>query len=393
MRTQTDKYKFITQTDYDAVRGQDWPTYSSFILHKDIPDFVYNEIDSMLSPPKQFNHPSYCVLPFYGWEYPQNKSCCYFPEQFDLAAVKSDMLAGRRPSACQACWNLEDRGIKSDRILKNETFDFYYKKNLSDLLHECKEGKNHINHYKIDTSNTCNATCVTCGSHASSAWGKLEKKNGLVPRRHWRMTQPAATKLIDYKTAMSVNFRGGEPLLSKTNFYILEQLIKAKNTDCFVSFQTNGSLIPNKEQEALLSRFKNLNFSFSIDGVGPVFEYLRYPLKWSQLETTLAWFRQRNIDVSVMYTISNLNVLYHQQTMSWFEQNHLNYQVNLVYDPAWFAPNALPESAKRHINFDFVDCAQDQANYELFLTKIAEQDRWKGIHMRDYLPELCELLG
>ena len=97
--------------------------------------------------------------------------------------------------------------------------------------------------------------------------------------------------------------------------------------------------------------------------------------------------------VSVNYTVSNLNVFYHKQTMSWFENNKIPYAYNLVYSPAWFAPSVLPADVKSHINFDFAQANDNEALYAVFKEKIAQQDTWKGIRMRDYLPELAELLG
>jgi hypothetical protein len=65
----------------------------------------------------------------------------------------------------------------------------------------------------------------------------------------------------------------------------------------------------------------------------------------------------------------------------------------LVYDPAWFAPSVLPASVKSQIDFDFVQTSKNEELYAVFKEKIAQQDTWKGINMRDYLPELVELLG
>lgn len=391
MPIEVDKYNFITEGDYNSVSGPDWPSYSAFQQHKNVPDFVYNEIDNMLSPQKQFEHPTFCVLPFYSWEYPQNRSCCLLPDNHNLDKIKTDMLNDVRSDACAKCWDLEDFGHKSDRQLKNENLDFYFDKNIQDIFIDCQQGKNYINHYKIDTDNTCNAVCITCGGHSSSSWNQLLKANKQTSRKNWKILPKDLQ--IDYKTAEIINFRGGEPLLSKTNFYILEQLILAGNTECFVSFQTNGSITPTPKQEEILKNFKNLNFSFSIDGTGPVFEYLRYPLKWSDIEKNLAWYKERNHIVGVNYTISNLNVFYHEQTKAWFESNKIPYLYNLVYHPEWFAPSVLPTSVKLQINFNFMDSNKNEELYIVFKEKIAQQDAWKGISMRDYLPELVELLG
>jgi sulfatase maturation enzyme AslB (radical SAM superfamily) len=221
----------------------------------------------------------------------------------------------------------------------------------------------------------------------------LLQKNQQPTTGVWRIEPQTMDQQIDYDHAKVISFRGGEPFLSKTNFYILKKLIEIGNTDCFITFQTNGSIVPTSQQLEILSHFKNVNISLSLDGTGPVFEYLRYPLKWADIENTIDWYRKRNFDTSVAYTLSNLNVLYHAQTTAWFEKQNLNYLINQVYSPAWFRPSSLPESVKNSIEFDFVNSDEDSKNYSIFREIIAEQDSWKGIRMQDYLPELCDLLG
>ena len=398
--TLKDRYSYITPEDYITVAGPDWPTFDRFQQHVDVAQSVYDEINNMLAPQRKFDHPAFCVLPFYGLEQPDNTACCLLPQDHDIQQVRQDMLQGRRTSACGKCWNLEDAGIKSDRLLKNETMSFYLDVDTQQLFDQCVAEQNTTTLYKIDTSNTCNATCVTCNSQASSAWAPLERKNSTVPARSWRIRNNTADTWIDYATATSITFRGGEPLLSATNFHILEQLITHNNTECFISFVTNGSVTPSNHQLDLITQFPNKNFCFSIDGVGPVFEYLRYPLKWSTIEKNLEFCKNNNISRSVSYTLSNINVWYHAQTVKWFQDNNLPYQLNPVYDPAYFHPSMLPLGIKQQLlsQSECKDLAPllepqcSQTDLDLFFAKLKEQDTWKGIHLQDYLPELANQL-
>ena len=397
------RYQAISQRDYEAVAGPDWPNYTEFQLHKSVSLSVYAEIDEMLTGPKLFDNAAFCVLPFYARELPGSRPCCYLPDRYDLEQIKKDMLLGQRPVDCQKCWYLEDSGIKSNRQLHNETTDFYFDQDLSDIFESCQQGLNQTLHYKITSSNTCNSTCITCSSAASSLWGQLESRNGVTLQKNWSMNLEHFTDDIDFANAESIGFLGGEPLLSPTNFKILEQLIKHKNTDCFINFQTNGGVELSQRQRDILSEFSNINMSFSIDGVGPVFEYLRYPLRWDLLLKNIDYCRSNGIMVSACYTISNLNLFYHEETCSWFDKNDIRYFVNLVYQPSCFRPGALPKKVKniiasqhskyllpeiisQHTEQDDLDFAQSQK-------ELAKQDSWKGIRMQDYLSELHGLLG
>lgn len=312
------------------------------------------------------------------------------------------MLAGRRSPACKACWTMEDAGIKSDRQLKNESLDHYLDTDITVLLDMCHQGKNYLAHYKIDSSNTCNSTCVTCSSTFSSAWTDLERKHGQATKKNWQLKPENFRNQIDFAQAKSIGFRGGEPLLSPYNFDLLEQLIAHGNTTCFINFTTNGSVELTAKQKKILEHFDNVNMCMSIDGVGPVFEYLRYPLQWNQLLNNLDYFRNNGMMLSVSYTLSNLNILYHDQTCAWFEQQGLLYHVNPVTMPACFRPGALPKKIKQHLansrsgtvisHLLHSHTPEDDADFASFQQEIAKQDQWKGIRMQDYLPELCQLL-
>lgn len=390
-------YSNLKKDEYNIVAGSTWPSFEEFQQHNNIADYVYNEIDAMLWNLAPKISDTFCVLPYYGMEYPDKVPCCIMGKVNNLDEIRDQMLVGEKPTACNTCWQLESAGVQSDRQLKNATLDFYLKEDIKLLFDRAVEKKNSVIHYKIDTSNTCNATCITCSGNCSSAWAILEKKNGVDTfATQWKLTSTEVDKFVDYSTAKMIGFRGGEPLLSDTNFYILEQLIAHGNTNCFINFTTNGSLPIRDSQKELLKQFKNVNFCFSIDGVGPVFEYLRYPLEWDQLLKNINYCRNNNIVVSASYTISNINVFYHNETTAWFDANNIEFLNNPVTYPAHFRPSALPKNVKQVILEQNTDpllkmllgshTAKDDIDYQIAQQKIAEQDGWKKIQMADYLP-------
>jgi hypothetical protein len=215
----------------------------------------------MLTGPRKLDNIAYCVLPFFGIELPSKTVCCLLAKDYNIDLIKRNMLDGQRPTACQKCWNLEDAGFKSDRIIKNETLDFYFDQDLVQLFEECQQGKNTTVHYKIDTSNTCNSTCITCSSKSSSLWGQLENRNGINTSKNWSLTLDQVMPDINFKKAQSIGFRGGEPLLSETNFKILEKLREHGNTDCFINFTTHGGVKLTQQQKNILSKFTNINIT------------------------------------------------------------------------------------------------------------------------------------
>ena len=394
------KYEYIKKADYESVAGSDWPSFDQFLSHNNIAQFVYDEIDTMLVPDEVFDNSSFCVMPFYGWQPDIKSSCCLLPKQHNIEKIRAEMLIGQRPSECHYCWKNEDAGIKSDRQIKNQTLSFLKDVTVQSLKEDCDQEHFGISMLKVVTNNTCNATCVTCNSDSSSSWATLEQKNNLRPAKSFKMKLKDFSYELDHSQLELVAFHGGEPFLSSTNFELLEQILDRGNDDCFVSFVTNGSFDLSDRQQYILSKFKRVNFCFSIDGIGPTFEYMRYPLSWSKIQDNIKWAQDNNIDVSVNYILSNVNLWYHTQTTAWFGQQGINFLIGPVEYPSHFQPSALPESIKDVIVARDPDIAkllgnhadQDDQNYQRFLAEIQKQDRWKGISIKDYLPEFAEHL-
>lgn len=332
----------------------------------------------------------FCVLPFYGAEYsPQGftSPCCLLPANTDLTNLQTEILAGRRPTACQKCWTLEDQGLTSDRQLKNSAYDFYADQDIRFVEKGCSVGNINPKIIKLYTSNICNSTCVTCNSQHSSAWATLSNK------KTYQIIDRTILSTINLQEVVILNFVGGEPLYEKQNFKILEQLIKLGNTNCNISVTTNGSVQLTDYQKNILSNFKNLNINLSIDGIGPIFEYLRYPLKWDDLVDNIKFYRSLDIDLSVSYTISNLNIIYYKETIEWFNKMNLPYNYNIVSWPKHFHPSVLPSGLK-DLHPELATFFNNTNDHLLndFYNEIDRQDQLKGIQIKDYLPELSAAL-
>ena len=87
-----------------------------------------------------------------------------------------------------------------------------------------------------------------------------------------------------------------EPTLIKKNFELLEKLINegySKN----ISLLLNSNLTNDKTTFFdLISQFKNVTFFASVDGYGPVQEYLRYPSNWEQIDKNINKLVDRQAD-------------------------------------------------------------------------------------------------
>lgn len=349
----------------------------------------------------------FCVLPFFGLEYYPNKNthCCLLPNNYDINQLRDDILNKKRSKYCSACWNLEDQNIKSDRQIKNETFDVLSDQDINVVEENVRQGKYSPIMIKHSTSNTCNATCTTCGPHASTAWGSLEKQAKVISHIPKIKIDQTTVDKLEFESLISINFLGGEPLVEDLNFYILEKLIESNNLNCLISFTTNGSVFLTTKQKQLISKFQRINIGLSIDGTDKVFEYLRFPLKWKKLKENLKFFRTitNTNNITANQCISNLNILYHDDTVKWFESEHLCHHYNPVIYPTYFSPSALPNSVKQKIcestdNSDvhgllsLPHTDQDDKNFQNLLVELQRQDQIKKINFKNYLPEFYNLI-
>lgn len=350
---------------------------------------------------------TFCVLPWFGREIGFNmpsRHCCLLPIGSDIKKIQREMLAGQRPLECQKCWNLEAQNIPSDRQLKNSALDFYWDRDLEFIKQDAALGTEKILMLKLITSNTCNATCISCNSFSSSSWEKLTQSNRAKEIKiHPFINLDNVLSTVNFSELKMLSLIGGEPLFESRNFDILQQLIAANNTNCFISVVTNGSVKLSKKYLQVLSKFKNLNFCVSIDGTESTFEYLRFPLKWDRLQLNLKLFKTLTDNVSANYTISNLNIIEHNKTVAWFNENQIPYANNPIYNPLWLQPRALPLHIKPYLRSELTPadyqtyigehCVNDDVNYQEFLKQIKQQDQLKKISIQSYLPKFCQLLG
>jgi hypothetical protein len=338
----------------------------------------------------------FCVLPFYSVEIdhsvPKNIYCCRLPANTDIKQVQQSILNQQRSPSCNACWKLEDLGLTSERQLHNSTFDFYLDRDLEKIEQDAIDQQHQPQIIKLGTSNLCNGTCVTCGSNSSSAWAALENKT----IKYNRISTEEIEK-INWADIKQLSFVGGEPLLEKLNFEILNRLIESNNTNCFVSIVTNGSCALTSAQFQVLSQFSNLNICLSIDGVGARFEYMRYPLSWQLLCENLEHFKRITSNISVSAMISNVNVFYYSELIEFFKQHKLNYLCKQIEQPRYFAPGHLPDEFKQKVldnnthYYDQVKSFLSMGVYSDRLFKkcceeIQRQDALKNINISDYMP-------
>ena len=341
---------------------------------------------------------TFCVLPWFSEEIGKKiTSCCLLPREHDINQIKKDLLNGVQNESCKKCWTVESNGLQSRRQQENIFLDYKLNQDLSQIRQTCLNDQHKTLLYQITTSNLCNQACVTCNSEYSSKWAQVEQKMQIIPSPLFEFD--THNHDINYQSARRISLLGGEPLFDPTTFEILQKLSDNNNTDCFVSLITNGSISLSRQQCNLLKQFSDLNICISIDGVGPVFEYLRWPGKWEKLLQNLEQYKTVAKNISISYTISSLNAMYYNSTVEWFKKNNLQYNHNIISHPTWLSLSQMPVEFKNHLATSDSDLIEsfckingNETALSVMAKNIADQDRAKRVNIKDYLPEVADIL-
>lgn len=192
--------------------------------------------------------------------------------------IRNDMLNGVRHTRCNTCYLVEDNSLDTN---DNESNRSWYKKiaiNNSNL--DIFDNNKNFEPIVLDLRwrNTCNYACAYCGPDLSSTWESLASDSKFVPNEHIldQSKQYIFDRLLNVK---HVYLAGGEPLLMKDNVELLNRLHDV-NPNVELRINSNISNL-NGPVYALLKKFKNVNWTVSVDSRYENFEYTRWPGKWN----------------------------------------------------------------------------------------------------------------
>ena len=304
---------------------------------------------------------NFCSLPWVGVDISTQggiKPCCkynhtlshdldkYFQSQ-DLLELKQQFINGSRPSGCSRCWQDEDAGLPSKRQLDHQ---YVLPSDVS------LDG---IKILAMTFGNTCNLSCVTCGSNASSRWAIEERKIDIesfgksVYTHNQFYKDPAFTQKI---TAVSedlvhLEIAGGEPFYASADTHKNFLLSLPNPGKIKIHYTTNATVFPESEFWEIWKRFRHVDIQLSIDGVGKRFEYLRYPAEWATVQENVSRYQEKkHIQISISHTVSWMNILYVEDFFSWCDKQNLpDPYLGPVSKPNYLSVKCLPQKVKEKI--------------------------------------------
>ena len=387
-----------------------------------------------------------CILPWIHLFIKQNSQvypCCFGSEaqsfgdvnDSDVMAIANDepmkairrnMLAGEPSEHCSRCYDAEAAGFTSLRQHKNSEFAHYLAKTRATNPDGGLDDFS-MKYLDIRFSNICNFKCRFCGHASSSLWYDDYKmlfpgfdrprilKAGRPGDDLWRQIEPALGEVE------SLYFAGGEPLIMKEHYMILERLIQLGRTQVRLCYNTNMSVLGYKDKDIidLWKQFDHVQLGISVDGIGKRAEYIRKGTVWPAFLENIETVRNAcphvtirgNLTITVFNVMTFADIFRYLDAANLFDGKPLD--INFLNDPPFYSVQILPpamkakaassigglvrdlEAAGRGGEADdaraivnFMNAKDDQARIKDFFIRTDKLDAFRGECFEESFPEL-----
>jgi len=254
---------------------------------------------------------------------------------------RKEMLEGERPSECDYCWGVEDNSDRfSDRTFKSaESWSYPF---MDEIKNSNWRDDYNPKYVEVAFSNACNFKCSYCSPAFSSKWMEeieqfgayptTDKFNSLdysimenkVPIKH-----SDANPYVDafwkwwpelYEDLHTFRITGGEPLMSKDTWDVLDYILNHPNPNKNLQLAINSNLgVPDKLIDKFIDkvnkicdegRVKEFIIFTSCDTWGEQAEYIRNGLVfnkfWDNVNKVLT--KCSTVNVTFMVTYNALSV-------------------------------------------------------------------------------------
>jgi len=256
-------------------------------------------------------------------------------------AKRKEMLEGKRPAECDYCWNVEDNSDRfSDRVFKsNESWSLPH---FNEIATSDWRADYNPKYVEVAFSNTCNFKCSYCGPSFSSTWVQESEKFGAYPtldrfndmevlKKEGKLPYKKSehNPYVEafwkwwpdlYKDLHTFRITGGEPLLSKDTWGVLDYIIDNPNPNRKLNLAINTNLgIPDTLLDKFIEKIniiedRNLVNEFivftSVYGWGKQAEYIRNGLVfnkfWDNMNKVLT--KCPRVNLTIMSTFNALSV-------------------------------------------------------------------------------------
>lgn len=323
--------------------------------------------------------------------------------------VKEQMYSNEWPSACLSCKEREDvTGWSVRTLFADGSFD----------VTGWEEEK--LTYLEFNGSNICNLACLHCNAGFSSRWVIDNKKaraifdtfepsirrkiqyfdavqiydndsNGRATKMH--LPDPGLVlknlKELDLSNLRTINFKGGEPLLNSETLAILNYLDEQSIlSNVSITVSSNGTYI-NQEIIDVFKKCKNINFHLSLDGIGELFNYIRYgDAKFNDIEPVVARLNElSNISINFQASVMIYNIFNLEEMREWVVSMSKKYNrvtshagfSNCVQYPKYLSLQTLSDNTRKHLA-SYYKSLEFSAHYDKVISALESEYAGDDIH-------------
>lgn len=341
-----------------------------------------------------------------------------------LTSIRRDFLDNKRPSMCSKCFALEDSGGTSDRNRFSNSY------NELDIIPNIETGNQYNSPIDLDIrpGNLCNLGCRMCGPVASSVIQKeVTKDTTLEPvfgRGNIRESSVLQNEynieflLKNADKGRRVKFLGGEPTIMPEVDKFLDILIERNMLDVPIHFTTNCTN-GNKRFIDKISKFNEISFNYSIDGIENTVEYIRHPVKFNSINKNIRVYHSLASYGEITYTLQAYNLFNLHDMLNWSSEIGIYTRPELLIAPDPLSCLSIPKKIRdkririliklldnmktgnlnrSHIKKKVMPVLDRLYNddREFSLHDLAKRtkivDRSRKQHIKDYVPEVWDFI-
>lgn len=279
----------------------------------------------------------------------------------EMNRLRAGMLHDREDPRCRNCTRAESLGFSSERKRFNREFQHHWPR----LAHTGEDGSitsaDAMVSWDLRFSNLCNFRCRMCFHGSSSKWHKDALALGWTQaRKAVQHSVPDSRRFLDglaggIPIVEFVHFAGGEPLLMREHWQILDHLLAAGRRDTRLKYNTNLSrlVVHGRDVLTLWNQFASVVVHASIDGAGARGELIRSGFRWDEFCANARRIRREapHVQLATDVTVSALNVLHlpelHRRLVEEAVLPVAAFRMHPLYVPAHYAVAVLPDPLRR----------------------------------------------
>ena len=385
---------------------------------------IYNDLDRSYYTPCCWST---------DWENKENNASNTLPLEYFtgevFSRIRKEMLEGKKTEFlkkhCSECWRREKDLGSSPRTELSKIIEYNPYKNFD------KSGKiidNNERFIQIGINvygNYCNLQCYECLPYNSSSRINVlnEMNNSILNNNFFYNPNRKPTKvskehfnnivdeLVSYSSRIfSIDIVGGEPMLMKNHFYLLDRLIEvgeSKNIE--INYTSNMTLMTLDKMKIYFDNFSYIRIQWSVDALDERNYWLRYPTNWKQTISNAEEVRKYLIknakgEIQATITPSLFSITSFKETYDWLLLNDYVFPnqvpMNVVDSPNFLSPQHLPKELKEKIaskvfklskaHYNQLMLERDENSFQLAIQYADKLDQMRGTDWRSTFPEISE---